>query len=168
MQSSFLDCLETWPFAQPQPPSLQGLRERICAVIKQEILRFRQNSDPIIFLEFKNENPTIESLSELVQGYSKAHFVIKNSCDGSQEILAQCQKSQYQIENLYITGISISACVSGTIEGLLRRNPSLKVNLITNGCNGDLQSINEIIARLSTSGYDSRFRLMETGADSLC
>lgn len=86
----------------------------------------------IIFLEFGSFGDTMAELKDLVTGYDKAYFAVKNRNDGSAQVYSLITRHNLY-HNVRVTGVNTSYCVYETVVGLTSYHGS--VTVVADACN---------------------------------
>jgi len=130
-----------------QPEFSASQNKVLLSNLCREIRRFKAKGWPILVVEYSyhgrnnlmpNWFRTDRRLIRVIGDYDKAWFVVKARDDGSKEverairhIPLYCLQS---IPVLYIAGVSASACVRATVQGLGRNMPNATINVIADCC----------------------------------
>lgn len=107
----------------------------VVASVAKEIIYTRIHCGSIIYLEFLGCGSTFQSLFDLTKGYKHRARVIKDSDDGSDEVIKCLKRRNFFQNNLRICGVNTDCCVYSTVEGLLEKLPYSKIQIIKNACN---------------------------------
>lgn len=104
---------------------------------KKEIKRAIRNKANIIFVEYKNYGSTIPSIKKMVTSvkYDKSHLVIKESDDGSQELLCFFKHAKLRTNHIKVCGVNTDACVLSTVKSLAKRLKRSKLEILSKACN---------------------------------
>lgn len=103
---------------------------------KKYILRAIKNRASIIFIEFSNHGPTIPCLTRLVKNYDKVFFTTKNEWDGSKHSLTVMNNYKLNKNKLRVCGVFTDCCVLATVQGLVKKSPTSKIEIISSACGG--------------------------------
>ena len=106
------------------------LMERCRNLVKE----FKDNNDPIIFLEYIGCGQTDPSLLKVVENYSNFFVKGKRQCSGARQVIDTLRKNKIDNPTISVCGCYTSACVFQTTRDLL--DYGYKVNVIKPACYG--------------------------------
>lgn len=105
--------------------------------IEQEILRAKSENAPIIVLEMLSFGICYPVLTQhLEQGYSRYCLAKKWANDGSREITDTCREKGFPLAHFRLCGVHLEACIAETAQGLAKRLPEARIDIVWDACNG--------------------------------
>jgi nicotinamidase-related amidase len=108
---------------------LPGVIESVELLIREA----READSLIVFLEFCDE-PTLPRLMRWVRAYDQYVVEQKDGCDGSDEVLAACERGLYDTSAFVICGVETHACVRDTARELADKMPGSQVEVVMEAC----------------------------------
>ena len=103
--------------------------------IHKEILAAINNKASIVFVEFSNSGPTLDSLAELPRSHGyRSYTTEKNKNDGSSDVAALALSKDLPIKHFKVVGINTDYCVASTVIGLSDLFPDAVIEVIDNCC----------------------------------
>jgi nicotinamidase-related amidase len=113
-QDTFLRCIADTIDKEEMHDILHYCTEEIKDAVK--------NKHNILIVEFNHYGPTHHKLMECIpENYQKAHVIIKEKQDGSEQILDCCRKHRISKNTFRVCGIYLSDCVFATVDGVLKQ-----------------------------------------------
>lgn len=113
------------------PRSLEGTTLLHC---KRAVQKAIKNRADIVFLEFNNYGPTLPALTKLTQGYDRVFHASKGDWDGSPQTLLLAKQHNLRTNKFRVCGVYTECCVDATLEGLRKKKPLAKIELIHKAC----------------------------------
>jgi nicotinamidase-related amidase len=107
----------------------------VVAGVTQEILLAKSLKLPILVVEFSDNGDTHYGLMRLIAGYNRKAKVAKIDDDGSDVIIRALRRKKFPKDMLRICGVNTDCCVLATIVGLIRKNPTVKIQVPKHACN---------------------------------
>lgn len=93
---------------------------------------------PIIVVEYnlkpihnktQHDVPTCVKIRNTIKGYQNVTRVIKDSDDGSRELMDKFNEMQVRPKEMHVCGINLNACVRDTVWGLFMKSNDIRINL---------------------------------------
>lgn len=119
-----IDMQDIFRSATHMNPLVGVTREVMTAIAKRQY---------ILYVEF-DEARTLTPLLNLVKGYRKFGKVMKRFSDGSGEIIKCLKRKNFPFKKLRVCGVNSDACVLDTVNGLLKKLPNSKIEVVKNAC----------------------------------
>ncbi len=117
-----------------QPSFSSASEPRVVSGVTREIIYSKMKDEPVVFVEFVDCLPTYTSLLNLLKGYRKRSRIRKNDDDGSDEIINCLNRRGYHTDHLKVCGVNADCCVYDTVEGLLKKLPNTKIEVVKDAC----------------------------------
>lgn len=117
-----------------QPHFDAARNPNVVASVTREIIKTILSDGSVIFLEYEGCGPTIPALFDLTKGYRKRSRIQKPDDDGSKEVKSCLKRREFDDNYIRVCGVNAECCVYSTIEGLLKRLPTSKVEVVKDAC----------------------------------
>ena len=99
-----------------------------------EILKSRAFGSPIVLLEYVGFGRSHNSFLGLLKNYGRKTVVKKSTDDGSEEVIRAIKRRRFNPFHIRVCGVNSDACVQATVEGLLEKLYSTKVEVVKQAC----------------------------------
>lgn len=119
---------------QPETWSCARTEKSVVRRIKKEIAATRASRCPVVFLEYESCGSTNEELLEMVEGYKRTATAVKYAPSGAQLLIDVAKRRRFGLQHIKVCGILSDCCVALTVEGLAKRLPKSRIEIITKGC----------------------------------
>lgn len=116
-----------------QPGYGRDMTRGVVEAVELLVREAREADSLIVFLEFCDE-PTLPRLMRLVRAYDQFVVEEKGGCDGSDEVLAACERGLYDTSAFVICGVETHACVRDTARELASKLPGSQVEVVREAC----------------------------------
>lgn len=103
----------------------------IVPVVSALIRHAIQNKWPIIFVEGREQDTTIEEITNIVDDYPHKTTVIKADWNGGAEVMECLNEHPSWPLNLLVCGIYGDYCVSATVNGLFVESDLVEIDVVT-------------------------------------
>ena len=117
-----------------QPEFDAALYPDVVVGVTLEIQAAVARKSAIVFVEYEDAGDTHRSLFKLAKGYRKKAQIIKYEDDGSSQIVRTIRRRDFDETHLRVCGVNTNACVQCTVDGLLRRLPDAKIEVVKEAC----------------------------------
>jgi nicotinamidase-related amidase len=116
-----------------QPGYGNSMTPEMLESVEMLVAEARAADSLIVFLEFCDE-PTLPRLLRLVRRYDQYVQEEKFGCDGSDEVIAACERGLYDTSAFVICGVETHACVRDTARELAAKMPRSQVEVVMEAC----------------------------------
>lgn len=116
-----------------QPGYGKSMSPEMIEAVELLIREAREADSLIVFLEFCDE-PTLPRLKRWVRAYDQFVIEQKDRCDGSDQVLAACERGLYDTSAFVVCGVETHACVRDTARELASRMPGSQVEVVMEAC----------------------------------
>jgi nicotinamidase-related amidase len=116
-----------------QPGYGRDMTRGVVEAVELLVREAREADSLIVFLEFCDE-PTLPRLMRLVRAYDQFVVEEKGGCDGSDEVLAACERGLYDTSAFVVCGVETHACVRDTARELASKLPGSQVEVVREAC----------------------------------
>ncbi len=116
-----------------QPGYGKSMTPAMIETVELLIREAREADSLIVFLEFCDE-PTLPRLKRWVRAYDQFVVEEKGGCDGSDEVLAACERGLYDTSAFVVCGVETHACVRDTARELAAQMPDSQVEVVMEAC----------------------------------
>lgn len=106
----------------------------VVASVAREIIQTKANNGAIIFVEYEGCFPTFKGLLGLTKNYALRSRITKRQDDGSLEVIKCIKRRSFYDKDIRVCGVNADCCVYATVEGLLKKMPQSRVELIKDAC----------------------------------
>ncbi len=118
-----------------QPGMIEHAWLSMSEKVSQEIRSAREKQAAIIFLELTDYPPTVPWLCTKPQSRTEQEVqVVREYADGSEQVVATCERLGFATQDFRICGMFAHACVFETTMGLSRRLPQTSITVIKSAC----------------------------------
>lgn len=116
-----------------QPGYRKSMTLGVIDAVELLIREAREADSLVVFLEFCDE-PTLPRLLKQVRAYDQFVQVQEFGCDGSDEVLAACERGLYDTSAFVVCGVETHACVRDTARELAAQMPGSQVEVVMEAC----------------------------------
>lgn len=116
-----------------QPGYGNSMTPEMLETVELLIREAREADSLIVFLEFCDE-PTLPRLKRWVRAYDQFVVEQKFGCDGSDEVIAACERGLYDTSAFVVCGVETHACVRDTARELASHLPHSQVEVVMEAC----------------------------------
>src|SRR4051812_36839166 len=116
-----------------QPGYGNSMTPGVIDAVELLIREAREADSLVVFLEFCDE-PTLPRLLKQVRAYDQFVQEQKFGCDGSDEVLAACERGLYDTSAFVVCGVETHACVRDTARELAAQMPGSQVEVVMEAC----------------------------------
>lgn len=101
---------------------------------KKLIRQAKRRKRPIIILEYYQEGETLPELTELLYDYPLTFHALKRKDDGGRAVHKLIRQHHFNVDEIIVCGVNISACVLETCDSLSKR---YRIRVIKRACNDE-------------------------------
>ncbi len=101
----------------------------------KKIQEFKERNDPVIVLEYRGYQRTVESIRDALKNYPDGVFLLKDYNDGSEEIENHLDRYDIsEIDEVQFCGVNLNHCVLETVTGLGEKYPKIDMTILHECC----------------------------------
>lgn len=139
-----IDMQHEFQAAQSKPVTRNVLRE---------IEKAKEAGHYVLVVEYRGFGNTRTKFLSALKDYPHKHHLIKDGCDGSEEIAEYLESIDLLPTVIKVCGVNTDQCVAHTVNSLASANPTVQVQVILDACNS--------ISAAVEMGYSPTWRFKE-------